>query len=366
MYSKLFLAASALPVALVQAATFTVGQDFQIVLNSIVDVSKPLVPDVPVYDVDVFDTSKATISALKAKGKTVICYFSGGTAENWRSDYSQFDQNKDLGNALADWDGENWVNINNANMRAIMKNRIQLAASKGCDAIDPDNTDVNSNDNGMGITKAQAINYFQFLASTAATLGLKIGLKNSIEWLPDVSSIISFAVNESCDEYNECNAYDSFLASGKPVFHIEYPANAPTKVTAKEKTTYCSDASKSVRMSTVMKSQNLNGWVMYCDGSSYTTSTKEQDDLKDDTTTSTTSTTIKPTSSTTMKTTTSAAKTTAAPATPTPTATVPKGGRCGGRGYKGSTKCRVSRSLSLVPHLTRNILPDQNFVKFGK
>jgi len=46
-----------------------------------------------------------------------------------------------MGNGLTGWKGERWLNISSANVRSIMTARIQLAAQKGCDGIDPDNVD---------------------------------------------------------------------------------------------------------------------------------------------------------------------------------------------------------------------------------
>lgn len=127
--------------ALVHAGVFKLGQDFQIILGAVLDIKKTLSPSVPVFDLDLYDTPAATIKTLRARGKIVICYFSAGTYEDWRSDASQFSPS-DIGNALEDWPGESWLNINSAGVRAIMAKRIQLAAQKGCHAIDPDNTDV--------------------------------------------------------------------------------------------------------------------------------------------------------------------------------------------------------------------------------
>ena len=127
--------------ALSRAANFTVGQTFQIVLSNILDMSQPLTPNAAVWDIDLWDNDIATMSALKAMGKIVVCYFSAGTYEDWRSDASQF-VSQDLGLGLALWPGERWLNISSPRVRAIMTSRIQLAKSKGCDAIDPDNTGI--------------------------------------------------------------------------------------------------------------------------------------------------------------------------------------------------------------------------------
>jgi hypothetical protein len=120
-----------------------VGSKFQIMLSAVPKVDSSLVPiNATVYDVDLFDTPKSTITALKAKGISVICYFSAGTAEDWRSDYKSF-KSTDLGNALPEWEGEVFVNIKSTSVVNIMKARIRTAASKGCNGIDPDNMGKN-------------------------------------------------------------------------------------------------------------------------------------------------------------------------------------------------------------------------------
>ena len=77
---------------------------------------------------------------------------------------------------MEDWEGEWWLNTNSANVRAIMKTRIVLAKSKGCDAIDPDNVDAYNNNNGLELTKNDAINYLKFLATEAHSAGMSIGV----------------------------------------------------------------------------------------------------------------------------------------------------------------------------------------------
>jgi hypothetical protein len=128
-------------VAQAQNSNFMRGQKFQIILQGVPDVSMmPLAPlDAVVWDIDLFDSPASTVGALKAAGKTVICYFSAGTAEDWRDDYTSFPA-ADLGKVLPNWPNEKWIRTSSAQIRLIMSKRIQMAADKGCDAIDPDNT----------------------------------------------------------------------------------------------------------------------------------------------------------------------------------------------------------------------------------
>jgi hypothetical protein len=110
------------------------------ILSGVVDVSQPLVPaDASVWDIDLFTTPAETIAALKAHGKKVVCYFSAGSYEDGRPDSGDFVA-ADKGTAMDGWP-EWWLDTESANVRKIMKARIETAAAKGCDAVDPDNMD---------------------------------------------------------------------------------------------------------------------------------------------------------------------------------------------------------------------------------
>lgn len=62
----------------------------------------------------------------------------------------------------------------------------------------------------------------KYLAQEAAAADLAIGLKNSLDLIPDVLDVVQFAVNEQCHEYSECAAYKPFTDANKAVFNIEY------------------------------------------------------------------------------------------------------------------------------------------------
>ncbi len=181
--------------------------------------------DVAVYDIDLFDTPAATIAALKTAGRRVVCYFSAGSGENWRSDYARFAA-ADLGNALDGWAGERWLDIRSANVRAVMVARLQLAAGKGCDGVEPDNVDAFEADNraGFALTAADQLSYNRYLADQAHALGLAIALKNDTAQVAALAPSFDFAVNEQCHEYSECGVYSAFTGAGKPVFNVEYAA----------------------------------------------------------------------------------------------------------------------------------------------
>jgi len=213
-----------------------VAEPFQIILSGHPDTSVKVAPDfVNIFDLDLFNTPASTIKYLRDNGKKVICYFSAGSSEDWRPDYKQFQKNEmgqrvskdDAGSSF--WEGEKWLNIKNSNPNSnqlpnvwkIMQSRIKLAYEKGCNAIDPDNTDAYDNKNGLGLTSKDAVQYVRFMAKEAARYNMSTGLKNSGSILGQVQDVIQFAVNEECAAMNECTEYKTFLRS-KPVFHIEY------------------------------------------------------------------------------------------------------------------------------------------------
>jgi len=201
----------------------TLDDSWQIQLSGTVSTTHA----VTAYDIDLFDTPVATIAALKAQGRRVICYFSAGSSEDWRGDFSRF-LPADMGNNLDGWPGERWLDTRSTNVRAIMAERLDLARSKGCDAVDPDNVDGYTNATGKPLTASTQLDYNRWLADQSHARGLSVGLKNDVDQLSQLASSHDFAINEQCHQYNECIGYSAFISLGKPVFNIEY---APRYVT---------------------------------------------------------------------------------------------------------------------------------------
>ena len=236
----------------------TAGASWQIVLEYPLNSTSD---DVSVYDIDMFDNPASTIDNLHSLGRKVICYFSAGSYEDWRPDAGNFTKS-DYGNGLDGWPGEYWINTKSTNVRNIMTARLQLAHSKGCDGVDPDNVDAYNNDNGLGLTQADAADYVTFLANGASALGMSVGLKNAGDIISDVLPLMQWSVNEECEQYTECEKFQPFIQNGKPVFHIEYPDSAP-KVTPAQKATYCDDKT-AAGFSTLLKDMDLSNWVDAC------------------------------------------------------------------------------------------------------
>lgn len=187
---------------------------------------------VEMYDVDLFDTSIASIEQLQSNNHKVICYFSAGSYENWRDDANSFTAS-DYGRNLDGWEGERWLDIRSANVHSIMIARLDLAVSKGCNGVEPDNMDGYANISGFTLTADDQLAFNRFLANEAHQRGLSIGLKNDLDQIPQLVEYYDFAVNEQCFEYDECEALAPFIDEGKAVFNAEYADLYVNNVTAR-------------------------------------------------------------------------------------------------------------------------------------
>jgi hypothetical protein len=218
--------------------------------------------NVKVYDIDMYDALPSNIiSTLHAQGRVVVCYIDVGTAENWRADYSKF-KPADLGNNVAGWAGEKWVDTRSANVRSIMSARIADAKTRGCDGVEPDNVDGYTNNPGFPLTATTQIDFNKYIASAAHTQGLKVGLKNDVDQLATLAPFFDFAVNEQCHQYSECGGYTAFTNAGKPVFNAEYASKYKSGSAQK---TMCT-AAKAANLRTLVLSINLDDSYHYsCD-----------------------------------------------------------------------------------------------------
>ena len=239
--------------------------DYRLGTTSISNISD----GIKVLGVDLFDVKKTQIDTLHSKGIKAICYFSAGTAENWRSDYKSFAKS-DIGKGLKDWKGEKYVNIRNSTVRTIMTQRIDMAVTKGCDGIDPDNVDIYTNANGIipKLTAADGASYVNYLADYAKSKGLSVGLKNAPEIINSVISNMQWAVVEECHTEGNCASYQPFIAAGKPVFNVEYPTKSDkvqSKVLSSKLPKYCADSTNiSKSFSIILKKLDLDSWIQFC------------------------------------------------------------------------------------------------------
>jgi len=212
-------------------------------------------PSPTVYDIDGFDNSAATVSALKAAGDHVICYIEVGAAESYRPDYSQFAA-EDLGTAMPGYSSERYLNINDPATVRVIEARISMCASKGFDAVEPDIDDSYTDATGFSVTQSQNVVYDTTLAVYAHSLGLGWALKNGDApgFAAAMQPVSDFVVDEQCHQYNSCDSFIPFASAGKAVLEVEY--NLATSQ-------FCSDADAANEDAMGMD-VNLNGGRQPC------------------------------------------------------------------------------------------------------
>lgn len=177
--------------------------------------------DAEVYDIDLFEVPQATIDALHDDGRRVICYFSAGSVENFRPDHGDF-LKTDSGRKLDGYPDERWLDIRSANVHEVMKARLDLAVSKQCDGVEPDNVTAFLNKTGFDLTATDQRAYNRFLGNEAHLRDLSVALKNDLEQVDVLLDYFDFQVNEQCHQYDECEALYPFIDAGKPVLNAEY------------------------------------------------------------------------------------------------------------------------------------------------
>ncbi|HEY3775907.1 MAG TPA: endo alpha-1,4 polygalactosaminidase [Solirubrobacteraceae bacterium] len=179
---------------------------------------------VQAYDIDGFDTSKATVTRRHAQGKRVICYIDAGTWEKWRPDAGSFPR-RVLGRPNG-WPGERWLDIRQLQvLEPIMITRFKMCRRKGFDALEPDNIDGWENNTGFAITGAQQVAYNEWIARTAHQLGLAVFQKNDPEQTSTLQPFFDGALDEQCRQYDECSDLQPYVAAGKPVLDAEYQSS---------------------------------------------------------------------------------------------------------------------------------------------
>ena len=198
--------------------------------------------DVDVYDIDLFDVPATQIASLQAAGKRVICYFSAGSFEDFRSDAASF-RSQELGNVFDDFPNERWLDIRSPNVLAIMESRLDMAVDKGCDGVEPDNVDGFANNTGFNLTSADQLTFNRTIANEAHERGLSVGLKNDLD---QIANLIRFAVEQcgmTIGKPDEQRADVSFIVNsqhigkqhGSAIIGLQPADTRPSGVTARSR-----------------------------------------------------------------------------------------------------------------------------------
>jgi len=203
--------------------------------------------DACVFDVDAFETPRATVAALHRRGAAVICYVDVGSWEEYRPDAKRFPRSV-LGRRYEGFPEERWLDIAHLRRFApILEARFRLCARKGFDAVEPDNIAGWENRTGFPLTAADQLRFNRWVARRVHALGMAVALKNDPRQVRPLLPSFDFAIVEQCFQYDECGSYEPFVAAGKAVFETEYELNAGA---------YC-DRARALDFSAIRKSYDL-------------------------------------------------------------------------------------------------------------
>jgi hypothetical protein len=174
------------------------------------------------YIVDFEEVSAATIAELHAAGRAVACYLSVGTLETWRSDAASFPAAA-IGNPLADYPQENWLDIRDSTVQSLMIARVDRARSKGCDAIDPANLSSAGQNTGFAaLTRTDGLNYGRVVARAGSSQGMSVALDGAEDLLGDLWPDFDWGMATACFSADGCQAWNPMLAANKPVLLVEF------------------------------------------------------------------------------------------------------------------------------------------------
>ncbi len=201
----------------------------------------------PVYDVDGFETSAATVAALHRLGRRVICYLDVGSWESYRPDAGEFPRSV-IGRRYEGFPDERWLDVRRFRSFAPeLEKRFATCARKGFDAVEPDNLAGWENKTGFPISKAAQLRFNRWVARRVHARGMSVALKNDGPQAAQLVGDFDFAIVEECFHYEECGSYRTFIRQGKAVFEAEYESQ-PSE--------YC-DKARAIEFSAIRKSYDL-------------------------------------------------------------------------------------------------------------
>jgi hypothetical protein len=182
-------------------------------------------PNPVVYDIDGFDNSAATLSALHAAGDHAVCYIEVGAAESYRPDYSQFPAST-LGNTVPGYPTERYLDIRSAAVVSVIESRIvQQCYAKGFDAVETDIDESYAANTGFTLAKAIEEQYMTTLANFMHGIGLGWWIKNPDDtgdsYATDMEPLADAVLTEQCNEYGTCALLSAYQGH-KAVFNAEY------------------------------------------------------------------------------------------------------------------------------------------------
>jgi hypothetical protein len=177
--------------------------------------------DVDFFYLDVEQHTAADLAELRAQGRPYLCYLSAGSWESFRDDSDAFPA-RVIGNPLANFPGESWLDIRDAAVRELMAERVTLLAERGCAGVPPSSLSAYASDSGFELTLEDELDYARWLAERLHAAGMSAGLMAPAALTGELWPTFDFGLAVDCLEQSGCSAFDVFGQARKPVLHIEF------------------------------------------------------------------------------------------------------------------------------------------------
>jgi hypothetical protein len=177
-----------------------------------------------VYDVDGFEATRADVRALHRLGRKAVCYLDVGSWESFRPDAGRFPRMV-IGRRYDGFPDERWLDVTRfRRFAAALRERIEMCARKGFDAVEPDNLAgwEPENRTGFAISRTDQLRFNRWIARQVHRAGMAVALKNDGRQAERLVGQFDFAIVEECFQYDECGLYRPFVERGKAVFVAEY------------------------------------------------------------------------------------------------------------------------------------------------
>jgi hypothetical protein len=121
------------------------------------------------------------------------------------------------------WPGEHWLDIRQLGvLEPIMARRFEMCREKGFDAVEPDNIEAFSNTSGFPVTPQEQLAYNEWIAEEVHSLGMAVLQKNDGEQTAELQGFFDGALSEECNQFHECEDFEPYLSTGRPVLNAEY------------------------------------------------------------------------------------------------------------------------------------------------
>jgi hypothetical protein len=177
--------------------------------------------DVDFFYLDVEQQDPADLQRLRASGRHYFCYLSAGSVESYRDDADEFPPEA-VGNQLASFEQERWLDVRDARVRELMARRVTVLRESGCAGVPPSSLAVHAADTGFELELDDTLDYARWLAERIHAAGMSAGLQGPAALTEQLWPTFDFGLAVDCLEASGCAAFDVFEQSGKPVLHVEF------------------------------------------------------------------------------------------------------------------------------------------------